>query len=383
MKEMHKRLLILILEGVVCCLPFYSETDTKAQFIKGNITDKISAVKQSSSNGTDDVAQMGLDFAIESNKSIPGDRDISALALASILALPSHNSVLTEKLITVFNAFNDETVRIAVLNRLVVNGVEADSLDLMNSFLRTAVDGNFNSNEVSRRILQALGSVGNSESYFLLYTCWQKKIWSEDKNIIESSLVQLGAHNIADCIKTISSASMSDTRSFFSLITTNQNISPEIKAEIAENVLSKTIHTTDDLSILDADTIALQLSAVKTIAENTWTRAAPLVIRYFELAKEEYSAHVIDADQFIGVIQGMVILASSDTASVLSDYLATLNQKAEHNDYTDKSVVLAVINALGTTGDKTSFDNLLYVTYLNYPEDVTSAAREALSKLKW
>ena len=49
----------------------------------------------------------------------------------------------------------------------------------------------------------------------------------------------------------------------------------------------------------------------------------------------------------------------------------------------EEAVVLSVINALGGLGDKTAFDCLLYVTYLNYPEAVVKAAKTALTKLKW
>ena len=46
-------------------------------------------------------------------------------------------------------------------------------------------------------------------------------------------------------------------------------------------------------------------------------------------------------------------------------------------------IVLAVINTLGAIGDKSAFDSLLAVTYLNYEESVLTAARDALSGLRW
>ena len=74
---------------------------------------------------------------------------------------------------------------------------------------------------------------------------------------------------------------------------------------------------------------------------------------------------------------------STGTAQTLSNYLADLNRNAEQSMYPAKPVVLAVIKGLGVLGDKAAFDNLLYVTYLTYPQDVIAAAREALAKLKW
>jgi hypothetical protein len=48
-----------------------------------------------------------------------------------------------------------------------------------------------------------------------------------------------------------------------------------------------------------------------------------------------------------------------------------------------KSVVLALIFALGELGDKTAFDTLLYVTYISYPLEVIDAAKASLAKLQW
>ena len=45
--------------------------------------------------------------------------------------------------------------------------------------------------------------------------------------------------------------------------------------------------------------------------------------------------------------------------------------------------MLGVINALGRLGDRVAFDNLHYVGYLDYPERIKAAAREALNNLIW
>ena len=45
--------------------------------------------------------------------------------------------------------------------------------------------------------------------------------------------------------------------------------------------------------------------------------------------------------------------------------------------------MLSVITALRKLGDKTAFDYLLYVEYLNYSETVKQASRNAIEELKW
>jgi len=59
------------------------------------------------------------------------------------------------------------------------------------------------------------------------------------------------------------------------------------------------------------------------------------------------------------------------------------------NSYTEKSkgydeqVVMGIIAALGTLGDKVGYNDLLYTQYINYSAAVKKAARAALDKLKW
>ena len=63
--------------------------------------------------------------------------------------------------------------------------------------------------------------------------------------------------------------------------------------------------------------------------------------------------------------------------------LEEFNNKKEKDEKLSIPVVKAVINTLGAIGNKTAFDYLLAVTYLSYPDEVLSAAREALAGLRW
>ena len=79
----------------------------------------------------------------------------------------------------------------------------------------------------------------------------------------------------------------------------------------------------------------------------------------------------------------MAQVSCPDTGRFLSHYLDSLNNDMKSGAVPEEAVVLSVIKALGGLGDKAAFDYLLSVTYLDYPSDVTDAARLALAKLKW
>jgi hypothetical protein len=76
-------------------------------------------------------------------------------------------------------------------------------------------------------------------------------------------------------------------------------------------------------------------------------------------------------------------MESAEAAQALALQLGFANAQTEKSRIYDESLILAVIKAIGTIGDKSAFDQLLYVSYLSYPEHIQAAAKEALSHLKW
>ena len=362
-------------------------TDAQRQFIKGNLSEKTAAIREATGSDIPLLSQAGLDFVILNKPLLGNDRELSALAAASVLVSPvaaitqRQADSLSDKLTHIFSLYDDETVRIVVLEKLVPLSVQYRSekaVALVNGYLRAAAE-----NETTKAAVAAAGAIGDSATFGIIYDAWKTGRWPSLAAETDAALVGLSERSIADAVQAISVADVRETYAFFTLLTGDEKKSPNFRAEIAENALSKAIYTTEDLSGSMEDTISLQTAAVKVIAESHWVRASQLVIRYFSLAREEYEANVLGESMFTDVIVCMSQLASPDTAQALSAYLADLNRHAESNDVPAKPVVLAVISALGALGDKAAFDNLLYVTYLPYPPDVIAAARSALAKLKW
>jgi hypothetical protein len=76
-------------------------------------------------------------------------------------------------------------------------------------------------------------------------------------------------------------------------------------------------------------------------------------------------------------------METTEAAQALALQLGYLNSRTEMSGEYDEAIVLALINALGELKDKSAFDYLLYVGYLNYPDKILAAAREALNRLRW
>ncbi|MCK5007173.1 MAG: hypothetical protein KAR73_07275, partial [Spirochaetales bacterium] len=76
-------------------------------------------------------------------------------------------------------------------------------------------------------------------------------------------------------------------------------------------------------------------------------------------------------------------MGTHEAAVRLTQYLVLLNSYTERLREFDNIIVLAVIENLGSLGDKTAFDDLLYAQYLSYSSEIKKAARDALENLKW
>lgn len=387
---MKKLIFIFTVSFIFAATAEISESQKK--FIKGNIQDKTTAVKEAQNEDAVILPKKSIEFVLSNAENFAFDRDFSALALASVLKLPKEGekieknfSGITDDLIQLFTLFNDETVRIAIIDKFdsIQNSTEKGKfVALLNNYIKT-LNAQTKDSAVTKNAVECLGKNGNSESFILLYELWKNKICENFTGEVEKSLLMLTDSHINDCIKLIARSSIKEIGEFFNLIKNSSEIHLNFKAEIAENALLATINNTEGDSKNSAQTISLQLDALQTLSDAQWTRSASLSVQYFLIAKEQYTKNILKEEQFIQVIKCMTTLSSPDAAQNLSNYLAEMNSLSEKNVTSARNVVLAVINCLGALGDKTAFDNLLYVTYLNYPEEIKNAARTSLAMLKW
>lgn len=384
---------IILALAVTIIFKAFAEPSTSLQnFIRGNIQDKTQAVREASATDSSILASRGIDFVIENEKFLKNDRDLSALAVASVLKIPKDEQTLktsfqevNKKLITLFGLLDDENVRIAILDKLsFTSTIKKDGDKEIADFLNASLKDNSEKGKkspVTAKLINCLAENGNSDSYVLMYSAWKNKTYPYFNSEVEGALLKLSVTNTVEVVKVISSSSLKDVKQYFDLIKNNKNISKDFKAEFAENALSMAIHSTEDTSSQEA--LELQIDCTQSIADASWTRATALVVSFFSKAKDSYDKKQISERQFIQVIDCITRLSSTDSSRALSLYLAELNTNAEKNVLPAKNVVLAVIKSLGVLGDKTAFDNLLYVTYLNYDEEIKGSARDSLAKLKW
>jgi len=372
----------------------FSQT-SKIKFIKGNLADKTAAVREAENSDSQWISEQAVAFCLENKEALGNDRELDGLAVAAILSYSPENvrkfsdsqkQKLTENLIALFTQFNkSSTVQIAVISKALAlkdTISNAPFTALLNSYLKTQ-DVKATDSGVFKASMSALEAIGNEESFTILYGFLNDNSYSSYKKEIEATTIALIPNAMNEVITLIKGADFKKISSIFALMQKNSQISKKNLCEIAENMLSESILLVDNSTGISAENIKFQIDVLSILSENNWTRASAVALSYFDLSKKLYEKKAMNEEQFKTVIIALRNIAPLDAVAPLISVLEELNDRTEKGSRVSSEITLAVINTLGAIGDKAAFDSLLAVTYLNYEESVLTAARDALSGLRW
>lgn len=387
--------IIIILIFTNLSINIFSQS-LKIKYLKGNISEKTSAVKEATGEEAWWLCENALDFVLNNKEIIGNDRDLDALAVATILSInndyvssllsETQKFVLMNKYIDLFTKYESSaTVQTAVISKVV------SQKDILNYNNFTAILNSYISknslnqidSSVLKSILTAFEHIGNNQTFLILYTLWNNPKNADYFQNIENALVSLIPISMNEVLNIIHQKDINKITAIFNLAKNNTKISKNSACEIAENVLNESILLSDDSSRITDDYVKLQLSALEILNDNNWTRASAIALSYFDFSKILYSEKKLTNYDMQIVISSLSNIAPLNAVLPLSKYLEELNSKKEQNEEISSDVILTVIKTLGAIGDKSAFDSLLAVTYLDYPESVLSAAREALAGLRW
>lgn len=389
---MKKSFALVILLCTLSCL--YSQ-NYKVQFVRGNLSDKIQAVTNSSGEERDWLCEEAISFVIENKALLGNDRELEGLAVAGILSLPNENIArkspkekddYSEYLLQLFKDFsNSDTVQIAILSK--INSLQRiiDTTEFsheLNNFLQNAVVGDTDFHLLSS-VINSLGEFGDNVSFSILYNSYNDKRFVNYYDAIENAIINLIPISMDEVLMIIRSNDLRHINKILNLIKKNQVLSQNSMSEIAENLLNQSILLIGNSSEINNKVVDLQMESLRILDANKCTRASSTVYKFFNTAKHEYAVEIMSEAQYVEVIKAFGNIAPIDAVVPLINTLGELNNQVESNKPVSQKVALALINTIGAIGDKSAFDTLLSVTYLNYPENVLSAARTALSGLRW
>ena len=387
--------LLIIYSHVLFLCAQNPDNEKLIKFIKGNISEKTSAVREASGAESILLALKAIDFSLENKDLLGNDRELEGLAVAAILSISpdyiknandSQKSIIVSQFINLFNKFfESNTVAIATLTKyssLYEYMQDRQFVETLNFFLKSQ-EIKKTDESVIKSVLNTLQLIGNSETFLILYSILNDKDYSNIKNEIENTLVSLAFISQNEIIGLLETADVKDLSQIFKIIKKNSKISKNYICDVSEKVISKSILLLGSSSFVSQEDILVQLEALNNLSDNKWTRASLVAVSYFQFAKKIYNQNLMTETQFESVINCLSNVSPVDAVNPLTAYLEELNRQKENETDVSSAIVLSVIKTLGAIGDKSAFDSLLAVTYLDYDESILSAARKALSGLRW
>ena len=387
-----------IASALVCSLicSFLCASSYRKKFLKGNITDKVQAVKEAAASSDNIFIGEALDFAVATHDEIGDDKELDQLLESSVRSLdikvlpPDKKEKASRNLGKAFQTFSSRSVRSCILDSFAA-GLSPVNLETVNSFVAARAQdeednpGKDTMDSLVEKSLGILQKHGNRVSFNIMFIADLMDVWSSHRELLEASFAPLAASAENEILKIADSAGVPQRLKILSIIGSNAGISKKIKGKVAEKLLSDQITSArDDKGVFASKEDALLYAqSVSLAASCRWTRSAQDIADSFAIASKSYAWGLLDTDRFCTLIADMAQVSCPDTGRFLSHYLDSLNNDMKSGAVPEEAVVLSVIKALGGLGDKAAFDYLLSVTYLDYPSDVTDAARLALAKLKW
>ena len=359
-----------------------------SEFVAGSLFDKVEIVK---SVEVDSVPQSffekSLEFALENKNLIENHPAYFPLILSSIKKLNFNASENTDDLLLHFyNDFSDYNVRLAILkafSRIQIDNTEIPIL--VKNIISEEVEKNDLSNiDFFVAALEVFTNVKYIDAFDVIFTCYKNNLCEEITFASCNALYELSPLYNEKILNLVNIGDLRDKTLAFNIVTTNPKKDKNFSSEIASKLLFETINISGEVSELSQEQISLQLAAYKILEDSKWTKETSLVLKFFKLAQKEYYELMINEDEFTSIIYGLKEFPTTETCKALTDFLASQYSETISTGTYNHAVLLAVISTLGELGDKDAFDTLLYVISCpDYPDEIISASRDALEKLKW
>lgn len=365
-------------------------------FIKANLTEKPNVLAEAAS-GADAGEYIGflyeyaLYFAMDNVVMFRDDPDMAVLIQDAVkgLGLWAY-SPPADALWQIYQAFPDTGVRKEVLNTLAVIDNGRDLEEKVNNLLadrnRAFAAGAPADYPLLHALVATLGKTGNANSYPVLFTT---AMLPYDDGLLS---------DVREALAFIDST-RGDLHPF--LFKTILNGPPEakitalrlglrLKAPDAEKgaLAAAALETGLEYDQSGRD---LRFEAVTAVRELRWAYALPLVIKYYYFSETSYRPPVSgmpvpafsEKYELLEAIHCLSVIGNAEAAQVLSLGLGMINSRMEFSGVYDSEIILTLVEALGSLGYKAAFDNLNYISFLPYPDNIKNAAKGAIQRLAW
>jgi hypothetical protein len=340
-------------------------------------------------SGLGPLYQQAVDYVLDNFSLIGTDQRFRQLAVLAIDQLASAR--YTEGKHSVWKLFDtdeDTGVRISCLNAFgtLAQGDE-EIIEYINLWLQNQntvfQTGRVPEMYVVSAAVRTLGELGDQSSFPVLFTTMTVGYTDDISRSARENLYRLDGELKDSMIGILKESDMAEKKLALVISLETDRLKQEEKGEIAQFTMDVGLHTAAVDNPSRQIARDMRYIAAVALAQRKWASATDLVIEHFDTVLLEYDRGVTDKRRVVEAIDCLGAMRTHEAAVRLTQYLVLLNSYTERLREFDNSIVLVVIENLGSLGDKTAFDDLLYAQYLSYSSEIKKAARDALENLKW
>jgi HEAT repeat protein len=340
-------------------------------------------------SGLGPLYRQAIDYVLDNFTLIGTDQRFRQLAVLAVDQLESTGYTEGKYSVwTLFDTDEDTGVRISCLSALgtLAQGDE-EIIEYMNRWLQNQntvfQSGKVPDVYVISAAVRALGVLGDQSSFPVLFTTMTVGYTDDISRAARESLFRLDGELKDGMIGVLKQSDLAEKKLALATSLETDRLSQKEKGEIAQFAMDVGLHTAAVDNPSRQIARDMRYIAARALTERRWASATDLAIEHFDTVLLEYDRGLTDKRRVVEAIDCLGAMGTHEGAVRLTQYLVLLNSYTERLQEFDNIIVLAVIENLGSLGDKSAFDDLLYAQYLSYSSEVKKAARDALENLKW
>jgi hypothetical protein len=383
----------------VCYVPSIFPEDSaiksyRRRFLTAGISAKADILLEAAADG-DAAGSMGplyesaLLFALDGAELLHDSPEMLRIVAAAARGAGSAGSKDSlDTLWKVFTSYPDSRSRVEVLNSLgrlgkgnsaVVENLNR-YLDSQNKLRRSGVEGDY---PAVLACIEALAGAGDSSSFPVLFDVITAGYPEAAGREAAVALDAIPGNYKQFLLDRILKDPPSVKFAAFTASAGSTRLGPGERGQLAEAALEQSLGYFPGSAGENALLAGMGYAAARVIAGLRWNRGSAQAIRHYYRVQTDFQQGGAPKERFLEAIVCLGAVGTPDAALALGLQLGLLNARTESAGVYDEDIVLALVRALGSIGDKSAFDHLLYIGYLPYGGHIQAAAKEALNRLKW
>jgi hypothetical protein len=368
----------------------------RRNFARASLGTKLELLKEAAGRGDPALGplyDMALRFAVDNSALLGPDAQLKDLAvLASAETGRAGYAKAIDDLWALFQGFRDPEVRKAAIAALgLVGSGEARVAENLNAFLASQNSlfrsGSQPEYPTLEACIDSLGTLGDGSSFPVLFSAYVAGYSPALTAKASKALGSIKGDYRGYLLRVIAKNPPLEKAAAYAAGTDNANFDDDDRGSLAEGALAAALAATAQsggYSPVEIQALReLRLSTARQLRALKWQRASPLVVSHFKLMQADYAKGAASKAEFLEAISCLGAMGSTEAAQALAIYLQLVNAQTEQGLPYDEEILIATIGALGELGDKSAFDYLLQIGYLQYSETVKRAAKDSLLKLRW